>query len=139
MPIAASPPMRNTQAASQGRTSKEVYLLRMLRDDAVSSFHLGGLEAEREWQRLEPVVRAALARAESEVSDDAACLTIHESVHGGCGIYVQPWPERHGSQEMHKMTRRRPRTKRLTLACPLSHVKESSIRRSRHEAQRDAT
>ncbi len=76
MPIAASPPMRNTHAYLRDELQKEVYLLRTLRDDAVSRLHLGGQEAEREWLRLEPVVSAALVRAEREVSDDPSCWAI---------------------------------------------------------------
>jgi hypothetical protein len=70
-----SPLMPATQAELRDELQKEAFLLRTLRDDAVCHLHRGGVDAEREWQRLEPLVSAALARAESEESDES-CLTI---------------------------------------------------------------
>jgi hypothetical protein len=63
--------MRHTRAEVKDELQKEVFLLRTLRDEALCHLHLGGRKAEHEWERLEPVVCAALERAEREVSEES--------------------------------------------------------------------
>jgi hypothetical protein len=63
--------MQHTEAELKDELRKAVFVLRMLMADARSHLHLGGPKAETEWERLEPLVRAALTRAERETSEES--------------------------------------------------------------------
>lgn len=49
--------------------AKSLDLLRTLRDEAKVKLHLGGMDAKDRWNKLEPRIEDALAKAASDVTD----------------------------------------------------------------------
>jgi hypothetical protein len=63
--------MHHTQVELKNELTKEVYLLRVLLAEALALFQRRGPKARVDWERLMPVVRDALARAEGEPSEES--------------------------------------------------------------------
>jgi hypothetical protein len=63
--------MAHTEGELKDELRKAAFILRTLMADARRQLHLGGPKAEAEWERLEPLVRAALVRAEQETSEES--------------------------------------------------------------------
>jgi hypothetical protein len=61
--------MGDTRAELKAELEKGATALRMLRDEVRVHVHLGQLDAQDAWRRLEPRLESALERAEKDVSD----------------------------------------------------------------------
>jgi transposase len=61
--------MADSKTDLKAELARNLDVLRTLRDEARVKLHLGGLEAKKQWNKLEPRIEDALGKATSEVTE----------------------------------------------------------------------